>query len=685
MTPWIIDAKDIEITGVSDFRESLFHSNAQISRFLNDESKEQLLVVGPKGFGKTLLLKVKRKGMERGSYTFFPEDALVDKPIGTPHIFAFRDLQDLLEKDEYWRHVWLIAIIISLLKIQRVKVGFKSVQLEGFYQNLNIISCCDMFDRVLTLSRSEYYKAYEDLRNELIPLFRKLHTPIAMFIDNVDEYFEQAIAVIDQGRTVHNVRKSYWYFAQIGLASAARELNGLNNHIKICVSIRQEVFQGLKTTDPMAMQLRGSAIEIAYDKEDIIEILKKNMAAESPSKCAEPKSSDLFLRFFGSENRFIIHTYTGEEERIEDYLMRHTLWRPRDIAIMGKRISDIDPARRTIVKLREVINQTAAFIAETYLTECRPHIANLREEVLYPLLPSNIFNRDTLEEISRVYNDSLNIVRDSQGEQNHVFWQLYRLGLLGYVKHGKKSDSSMQYFSAPGEQPLDNEGAVPHAHAYLIHPILYERIAKYNHVFFDRLDHLNIVGRGRPWRELADILFVVKGDVVNYSEIMKNADLADVFPMRFSEMLEAEAGNLLHCEIIAGDSLLLIDRNPHNVLKSAKEIMERMKSSMFEKTLRFGGDAGVVRYETVNRKMTNLRGGALRTAARLEAVGLSDAIVVTDRFVKNAELLQANGTFKAIGGSELPNARTVGDMFNLAKNDSEESILHKLFRYEASD
>ena len=128
MTPWIIDAKDIEVTGLSDFRESLFHTNAQINRFLNDESKEQVLVVGPKGFGKTLLLKVKRKGMERGSYTFFPEDALVDKPIGTPHIFAFRDFQDLLEKDEYWRHVWLIAVILSLLKIQRVKVSFKSVQ-----------------------------------------------------------------------------------------------------------------------------------------------------------------------------------------------------------------------------------------------------------------------------------------------------------------------------------------------------------------------------------------------------------------------------------------------------------------------------------------------------------------------------------------------------------------------------
>jgi len=407
MTPWIIDAKDIEVTGLSDFRESLFHTNAQINRFLNDESKEQVLVVGPKGFGKTLLLKVKRKGMERGSYTFFPEDAFVDKPIGTPHIFAFRDFQDLLEKDEYWRHVWLIAVILSLLKIQRVKVSFKSVQLEGFYQNLNIVSCCDMFDRVLTLSRHEYFKAYEDLRNELIPLFRKIHTPIAMFIDNVDEYFEQAIAVIDQGHTIHNVRKSYWYFAQIGLASAARELNGLNNHIKICVSIRQEVFQVLRSTDPMAMQLRGSAIEIAYDKEDIIEILKKNITAEASSKCSEPRSSNLISKFFGSENRYIIHNYTGEEERIEEYLMRHTLWRPRDIAMMGKRISDIDPVRRTVVKLREIINQGGSFIAETYLTECRPHITNFREEVLYPLFSSNVFDRAALEEMSRAYNDSL--------------------------------------------------------------------------------------------------------------------------------------------------------------------------------------------------------------------------------------------------------------------------------------
>src|SRR5208282_5607225 len=160
----------------------------------------------------------------------------------------------------------------------------------------------------------------------------------------------------------------------------------------------------------------------------------------------------------------------------------------------------------------------------------------------------------------------LNIVRDSQGEQNHVFSQLFRLGLLGYVERSKKSGSWLQYFAAPGEQPLDNEGTVPQAHAYLIHPILYERIARYNLGFFDRLDHLNIVGRGRPWRELTDILFVVKGDVVGYSEVMQNADVADVFPKRFLEMVEEEVGALLHCEIIAGDSLILIDRNPLIVL-----------------------------------------------------------------------------------------------------------------------
>lgn len=257
--------------------------------------------------------------------------------------------------------------------------------------------------------------------------------------------------------------------------------------------------------------------------------------------------------------------------------------------------------------------------------------------------------------------------------------------MLGYVERSKKSGSWLQYFAAPGEQPLDNEGTVPQAHAYLIHPILYERIARYNLGFFDRLDHLNIVGRGRPWRELTDILFVVKGDVVGYSEVMQNADVADVFPKRFSEMVEEEVGALLHCEIIAGDSLILIDRNPLIVLRSAKKILARMKTSIFEKALRFGGDAGVVRYETENRKIINLRGGALRTAARLEAIGAPEWILVTDRFVKNAMSFTINGQFREIGGSELPNARIIGDMFNLAKNDSEEGILHKLFRYEESD
>ena len=58
MRAWTVDADDIRIA--EDFDESLLHRTPEIDAFLRSDRDEKFIVIGTKGFGKTLLLKVKR-------------------------------------------------------------------------------------------------------------------------------------------------------------------------------------------------------------------------------------------------------------------------------------------------------------------------------------------------------------------------------------------------------------------------------------------------------------------------------------------------------------------------------------------------------------------------------------------------------------------------------------------------
>ena len=623
MTPWVIDAKDIDITADNDelkkFRTSLFHTNSQINKFMDHTRHSQFLVVGPKGYGKTLLLKLKRSSFPKSGYMLLPEDALLDKPIGTPYIFALKDVDTLLDDQNYWRCIWLISISLTVLKATKSDIdGLKSLPLRTIFEHNILSSACDIFDRLLALSRKEYFIAYDDFRQSLIPSFRRIHSPVAIFIDNVDEYFEHAISFGNRQATSRSIKKTYWYLAQFGLASAARELNSLNNHVKICASIRQEVFQRDNTADdPLAIQIRGSCVELNYDKHDLIDILKKNILAEPYTNVPETMSVDPYPRFFGRESLHIEHAFTNEDESIEDFFLRHTLWRPRDIAIIGGKLSEIDPKRRTPSKIREIINTQATLIADTYLGESRPHVSNFSEETVFPLISSNVLSFDEITEISRSYDVKINTLRDTPDKENHVFSDLYRLGLLGIVQEEKGTKTLIQHFQSPGQTTLSDVNILPRSKWYLVHPILYDVISRHNATFYEKMDTLNIVGRSRPWRRPSDIFYVIKGDVVKYSEIMLNADTADMFPTYFRELVSDACKPLAHFSLEGGDSLLLIDRNLKNVVAAARAINDTLHASAFKKQLRFGGDAGFIRFSrTQSGQIQDLRGGALRTQIR---------------------------------------------------------------------
>jgi replication-associated recombination protein RarA len=83
MKPWVVDAKDIEPEDLDQFHGQLLHLNNQIADFLDPSSTEAMLIIAPKGFGKTLLLKAKRQSM-RALRTMLPSGRWSTSPVPTP-------------------------------------------------------------------------------------------------------------------------------------------------------------------------------------------------------------------------------------------------------------------------------------------------------------------------------------------------------------------------------------------------------------------------------------------------------------------------------------------------------------------------------------------------------------------------------------------------------------------------
>lgn len=681
MKPWVVDAKDIEPEDLDQFSGQLLHLNNQIADFLDPATTEEVLVIAPKGFGKTLLLKAKRQSMRERYRTILPERALVDKPSANPDLMSHREYGTIRETEAYWKALWSIALTLAVEKHLGLCAEL-SGPLEKMARNEHLRSACDLFTNLLALSRDAYFAAFKDYVAHLLPVFRRIHSSVALFIDNIDEYFEDFLASdlveTDEQRAVY---RSYWHFAQVGIALAARDLHAINNHVKIFVSIRKEVFQRTFLGNPLGLQLAGSALDLQYAHEDLIEIIRKNIEVERKRSLVDPQARDPWVRFFGHDATKIVHQSTGDEENVVAFWIRHTFRRPRDIVFIGRDLAAIDPKRRTRETVRQQITRSAAAIAQGFITEMSPHLPQFDREILFRLIRRNVISRAELEVLSDEY-DRLFSAKQGGSEPIacHVFASMFKIGLLGYVGMHPETAELVQYFRHPGEVPLDRNDILPDAEYFLIHPSLDLLIGSYNPDYFRNVDKLNVIGADRPWRMARQILFVLKGDVQGAGAILQDPVAGTSFPAFFTEAV-AEAGrDLVIAQATNGDAALLVDRNPRQVVIAALALRQRLRRSAYGCDMRFGGDAGFVEIAGEWPDAQARTGLALLVAARLEPHAPAGAILVTGQFVEAwRDLLGAGGLrARAVEPDEVPLLRESDGRFDLAKPGGEARMLRRL-------
>jgi class 3 adenylate cyclase len=669
MRSWTVDADDIKIA--EDFDDALLHKPPWLEAFLSAGGDEKFIVIGTKGFGKTLLLKAKRvRYQATDGVVCIPVNALLDKPIGDK-IFSKDMLEIYAHSTEWWSKVWLISIAAAVLKrFDELDNARVTPRLAALLDDSRLTGVIDHFVNLLDLPRHELHRCATDADNVLVPRLRALNTPVAIFIDNVDEYFNKHVRratgrASDTGELSPNI----WYFAQMGLVEVAYQLRRVNHHLKVFAAVRKEAFLKFDEMTSMVQQYRGSAIDIHYTLDSLREIFENNIRREKERNLVVPEllRTNPVEAFLGQ--RTILNPFTHEEEDIFDYIARHTLRRPRDFMTIGQKLADLRPnERRLRDRFQEAVGQAATEIASEYLNEIAPYLGDVDMSRVLAQIPSNVLTRETVEDIFLEHNSAVGPAE----EMAHIFCMLFRAGLLGHLETDHLTGKRVQRFLPTGQEIFQPDGILPPSTHYLVHPVLAGVIARLNPQYARRIDRVNIIGQARPWRDATDrqlkVLMVLRADIDGFGQLMQRG-LDHPVRDALRRAVDTFASDCLHASVGGGDSLMLVDDRILVLVKAARRIMEEVSEAAGSPRLRVAIAVGPVDVRERGDDPPSIEGGtAVLIASRIEPLVRPGEIWVTDDI---RAMIEATDTIFRAEPVNHPAARDDGHV-NVKKQASEE-------------
>jgi len=186
---WNIEADLIKIRDIDTARLGDYVVvNNEIREFLKcGEQDSKLFIVGPKGLGKTLLLKVKSQIYrdKQPGYHCIPRDELCDKFTNIGTSFSQKDLKAFRNR-EIWTKTWEICLLTLILRSVDAELpeAIKSVVADA-YQLPDILGA-------LLERRGQIAKLHALVHTHLRPRVRNLRSvsrlyQVAVFIDNIVE------------------------------------------------------------------------------------------------------------------------------------------------------------------------------------------------------------------------------------------------------------------------------------------------------------------------------------------------------------------------------------------------------------------------------------------------------------------------------------------------------------------
>jgi hypothetical protein len=674
MRAWTVDADDVQIA--DDLDVTLLHRTSWIESFLEQKRSDQFIVTATKGFGKTLLLKAKRISYSHGAATCIPDNSLLDKPIGDK-VFDAGMIALYGASTENWKRVWLISIALAVLKRLGMVTGLKvNPQLHALIVNPNLSGVIDHFVNLLDFDPGVLFRSASETDTQLIPRLRNISSPVALFIDSIDEYFNKHLMTKTATRASHagELSPNVWYFSQMGLVEVAYQLRRVSHQLKVFVAIRKEAFARFDETTSMAQQYRGSAVDIVYSPASLREIFINNVRREPPRNLVDPGrlKSDPLGAFFGTGA--VTHEHTRESEDVFEYVCRYTLRRPRDLMTVGRKLSDLSlEERRREDALKNAVQEAATAIAREYINEIQPYLGGIDLYALFRLLDHNVLTRAECEAIYLEYG----IAEGAPNEPPHVFSALSRAGLLGWVSTDLVTGQMVQKFLLPGERAFEHSDALPNSSHYLLHPVLTGLIGEANPRYVRGRNRTNEIGSGRAWieQEGDELLCAVHADILHFSAFLSDGARESQVRSALRQALEQRRPGCV-LVIDEGDAFTLIHRDAREVLSVVKGIQVELYEATGEAELRVAIDYGPIGLErdAAGGIVGVCRGhDVLRNVARIEPLVNPSEVWVTERFKDALERTPSFYRAEPIEPHIRTEVRSVDGTFNVKKPGSQEA------------
>jgi hypothetical protein len=629
---WPIDADNIIYN-----EKTIFYSTERIKSFLSKENDTQSFIIATKGIGKTFLLNMK-KMMLRKSFIFIPKSG-IDK--FTANRVQSDESINLFVNPDTIATLWSASIILAALKSTGFEFNEKEEiksSLIKIYNDGNVKRVTDFFSHLISSGRDNFFRLHEDFNNSLIPHYRNINTPIAIFIDNIDEYFRDHLE--RNNVSIDAPVPDLWYSSQMGLILSFFDLHKLNHHIRLFATIRKEAYYKYQGEIDLFQQLSERTLELSYTTEELRELFVEYIRGEKDDKFIYPglRKTNVIKAFFGFDKISHEHLMPKQEDLIQ-YIIRHTLSRPRDLMQIGFALSNIGKnERRDEQKFKDIVHDESKKIVENYRAEVKPYIEDNDFDDNYTTvlkhIESNALPRDELIVICSLVNKTTTMecreLTCEQCKKNHIFCTLYKIGFIGTVYNEGTAGMGRQVFSLPGEKIFMTGHLLPESDVYLIHPILNQMIMEVSKKFMDKRNKENIIGNGLIWkyeeegknipkgngkavgsvkRIKEEYKAVLKADICNFSDMMSKWDTKKVLVFK-EEIQRCFTAESLKCEYVKigdGDSICVADKSVTNVCGAGFFILD----TMFEKELRIriALDYGIVtsRGETESTGLPYLR------------------------------------------------------------------------------
>ena len=360
----------------------------------------------------------------------------------------------------------------------------------------NVVGVIDHFVHLLDFSRADLFRSAQEVDKYLIPASATSTHRSAIFIDSIDEYFNNHILDLtpaDAGELSPDI----WYLAQMGLVEAAYELRRLTHHLKVFAAIRKEAFDRFGTATSMVQQYRGSTVDMRYRSVGLRAIFVNNIRREKSRNLADASETkrEPFRAFLGLTS--VRHAPTGRDEEIGAYVLRHTLGRPRDLMTIGGALSRIPPAQRGETTVKTTVNDAAPRSPRSISTRSRrsPRVSIWRWCSRCSPATSS---RPTTQRrwLAATTVDSAARRRPTAAAGLPARGRSPRHG-----EHRSCRGADHPTLLRPGQQSFGETPRLPASTHYLVHPILSVLIRRVNDGYADAVDRANVIGDGLPWTD----------------------------------------------------------------------------------------------------------------------------------------------------------------------------------------